>query len=200
MKKNYFMSIVLFVALFGIISISAQEKQIKPNKTYKIYTYTVVGSNDSGNKSSLPQNLQSEFNKIRGNFGYSNYELLSMQFQLIKEKGSIEYKSILKDFEPADVSELPVFSEWTYRGFGENSIEGRKVGSFKTFQFGIRFPVKYSSMKSEGKSSVVTNYERIGLISRNMDFVVGQPVLFATLPIEKIDKTLFFFIHLRESN
>lgn len=197
MKKTILLFLASIIISITFVNSFAQEKETISNKTYKIYTYTIVGSNTSGNQK-LPNNLPKAFEGIKNNFPYSNYQLLSTQFQLIKEKGSIEYKSILKDFENNGNSASPIFAEWTYRGFAENEMYGKDRGSFSSFRFGLRIPIKTSSVNIEGKTTNIINYEALGLSATNIDFAVGEPTLFASFPIESIDKTLFFVVYIEE--
>lgn len=186
-------TILLFISLGFAESFAQEVSKTESNTSYKIYTYTVVGSNDSAKKAKLPGNLTEAFDEIKSNFSYSNYGLLSTQFQLIKENGEISYKSILKDV--VDKNEYPIFAEWSYQGLEEKTINGRDQSGFKSFRLNLRFPVKKVSGKDD---TPVVNYESIGITTRNIDFPIGKAVVFASLPIEIANKTLFFVVHLQQ--
>ncbi len=190
MKKMYFMSVVLFAILMNVANTFGQES----NKTYKVFTYTVVGSNDSNAGSNLSKDLSKAFADIKNDFGFSNYQVLSTQFQLIKQNGNIAYKSIMKSSDFSGESEMPIFADWTYQGFDE----AEKQAGFKSFRFNMRFPMRNVSSGKEGESFATTVYEQVGLSAQNIDFAVGKPVLFASFPVDITNKTLFFIVHLEE--
>ncbi len=197
MKKVLCLLSILFVVLMGFVNSFAQTNpKTESGETYKIHTYTIVGSNDSAGKTKLPSNLSKAFEDVKNNFTYSNYELLSTQFQLIKRRGSISYKSIIKNLEFSDKSNLPIFADWGYQGLSEEMVKGRKQVGFKSFRFSMRFPLKTSIIGKNNEIKSSTVYEKLGLTAQNLDFPIGQSVVFASFPIEISDKTLFFAVHL----
>jgi hypothetical protein len=192
MKKIYPLIFVLFVILSGLVNASGQAEA---GRTYKVYTYTLIGSNDTSGRGNLSPRLSNAVDEMKRNFGYSNYRLLSTQFQLIKKNGNIAYKSVLKSSEISGETGMPVFADWSFQDFSD---ENRRPG-FKSFRFNMRFPFKMTVAGKDGGSPGVYNYEPLGLSAQNIDFAVGKPVLFASLPVDIADKTLFFLVHLEES-
>lgn len=194
MKKLCLMIATVFMILTGLIDSFGQEIKTESGKAYKIYTYTVAGSRGAANNAKLPNNLAKAFEGIKNDGGYSGYRLLSTQYQLIKRDGNISYKSILKSTEISGETGKPIFADWNYLGFTE---DGKQAG-FKSFRFNMRFPLKSTSVNDNGQNVATTGYEQIGLSAQNIDFRVGEPVLFASFPVGITDKMLFFIVDLEE--
>ncbi len=195
MKKLLNLLSVLFIISIGFVNLSAQDElktdaSQKSNEIYKIYTYTVMASNNSTVNKKMPDEVSRALDDIKKDFAYKDYQLLSTQFQLIKESGDVLYRSVLNNLDEVSDKNYPVFGDWSYQGLTENMINGRKQLGFKTFRFNMRFPVK---TPTKDDASVVT-YDSIGITTRNIDFPVGKSIVIASFPIEISDKTLFFVI------
>lgn len=196
MKKLTFLFSILFITLLSFVNLFAQESikddaASRSNETYKIYTYTIVGSNNPTGSKKIPGEVSNALADIKKDFAYKDYQLLSTQFQLIKEGGDVLYRSVLNDLDIPAEKNYAIFGNWSFQGLTENMVNGRKQLGFNTFVFNMRFPIKTFSLK---EAVPIVNYEQFGITTRKIDFPIGDSVVFASLPIEISDKTLFFVI------
>lgn len=195
MKKNKVLlqfCLLTLIALIGINEVSAQtdtEKQTKP--AYMIYTYTIVGSNQSGTNAKLPGEISAAVNELKGNYSYSNYRLLATHLQWIGVSGDVHYNALLKNFSTFQNSEYLIRANWDYSFFQVNSdSSGKGFVGFRNFNFKLDFPIKIPP-------GVVT-YSSVSAILSNVKVPADKPTVFASLPVDLTNETIFFVIKVKE--
>lgn len=195
MKRANLILFAAVLSLAGLVNTYGQQPGETPETNYRIYTYTLVGSDDAGVRSDVPSRLSKTVDSIRRDFGHSNFGLLSTQFQTINAKGFINYNGLLNGFMIDAGGGQPVHAEWSYAGFRTN---GDRAG-LKSFQFSMLYPVKTFVGGDKENAAPVINNQRIGLSVQEIGLKIGEPSLIATLPVGVTGKSLYFIVHLEEA-
>ena len=184
-KPKFLFSIIafFFVCLLSFSTSYAQsETKQLPEPVYEIVLQTLAGSNNQSEKTGVPpSSLASVLKKIKTDYSFTNYRLISTYIQRIANTGGVEFKSVAN--EPNQDNNTPVFSEWALGGLrnfpnskGQNSIQ------FQNFRFGQRVPIRTASYKDEsGKLSSVVNYEQIGLSLNRFGLTENTPTVIGSL-------------------
>ncbi|MGI8669452.1 MAG: hypothetical protein ACR2J3_06315 [Aridibacter sp.] len=194
MKKNKILlhfCLTMLIALIGIGELSAQtDAEQKPKPAYMIYTYTIVGSNQTGANAKLPSEISGVVNELKGNYSYSNYRMLATHFQWLGSGGDVNYYALLKNFSSFQNGEHLIRANWSYNSFREDSDSGGKgfVG-FRNFNFKLDFPINVPP---------AVQYSAVSIILSNIRVPADKPTVFASLPVDLTNETIFFVIKVKE--
>lgn len=190
-KKLLQICLTLLIALIGVNEISAQTNtEQKPKPAYMIYTYTIVGSNQSGANVKLPNDISAAVNELKGSYSYSNYRMLATHFQWIGVSGDVHYYALLKNFSTFQNDQHLVRANWSYNHFQEDSDSGEKgfIG-FRNFTFKLDFPISVPP---------TVQYSGVSIILSNLKVPADKPTVFASLPVDLTNETIFFVIKVKE--
>lgn len=187
-----FLSVLMFSAGAQVGFAQTSEKF-----NYRIFAHTIVGSNAESAKSSekLSSEIAGALKKLDGNFGYTNFRKLTTHFQLIESGGGFSQRGIVSDLNSSGAN--PSFASWNFDRLEEkNAGAGQKnfIG-FRRFNFTMNLPVNFSDFTDkQGKPITSTKYESVNLTLGNFSVPLDEATVFATLPIDTDDTTLFFII------
>lgn len=191
-KIFVFMLICLcFLNFSGSSFAQTETNQAEPS--YEVILQILIASNNPASKSDLPANLSETVNKFKKTFPYTEYRLISSNFQRIENKGNINYRGLLNDLSPAAGQDI--ISNWNLSSLKkETAAAGGNRVSFQRFSFDVKIPFTYISF-NESKSSVpITNHEQIGIVLQGFNVPENTPTLIGTLAMPKADETIFFIL------
>lgn len=199
-KRLLQLCLILVITVLGVDGIYAQTKnEIPPRAGYLIYTYTVVGSDQSGNATKIPAEISNTVNELKGSYAYSNYRMLSTHFQWIGIGGNVNYQSILKNLSSFQNNENPIYANWNYNSFREdtNSTGSSFIG-FRNFNFRLNFPMKNITVTDkEGNKTPSVKYSDVSVSLSNVRVPAEKPAVFASMPVELTNETVFFVIRVK---
>ena len=103
MNKPKFFAFALLLICFSSFSNSsfAQTENNQSEPSYEVILQILIASNNSTAKSGIYAKLSETINKFRNDFPYSDYRLISSNFQRIENKGNINYRGLINDLSPA---------------------------------------------------------------------------------------------------
>jgi len=194
-----FFSVCLLSLTNGFTQTTPTVKQIEPS--YEVVLQTLVASNSANNKSDIPQTLVGAVKKLKANYPYSNYRLISTYLQRVANTGTIELKSVSNEAIPNQERNFSIFSEWTLSNLqtlpdakGQNSIQ------FQSFRFGQRIPIITSSVRDEsGKTNSVVHYEQVGLTIQRCSLAENVPTVIGSLSTLNPDELMFLVLTVRSA-
>ncbi|MGI8542940.1 MAG: hypothetical protein ACR2MD_05610 [Aridibacter sp.] len=190
-KKLLQFCLMLLIALTGVNELLAQtDTEQKPKPAYMIYTYTIVGSNQSGTNAKLPNDVSGVVNELKGNYSYSNYRMLATHFQWIGSGGDMLYSTVLKKFSSFQNEEYPIYANWGYSDFRENAdSNGKGFVGFRNFNFKLDFPLTVPP---------AIKYSAVSINLNDVRVPADKPTVFASLPVDLTNETIFFVIKVKE--
>ena len=174
------------------IGVAAQADQRSPESSYEITLSVLSGSNDSAQKSDLPQALAPIAKQLRSSFGLTNLRLADTYVGRIGNGGNINYKS-LANIDGGTQQDTPSFLDWTIAGLRNAS----NPNSFfmQAFRFGARVPVRVGGgPDANGKTVSSIQYEAIGLNVDRLTVGENTPVLIGTIALPKADGGRVFLV------
>jgi hypothetical protein len=177
--------------LFCVVGAGAQEQRT-PESSFEVTLSVVSGSNDSAQKSDLPQALAPIAKQLRSNFGLTNLRLADTYVGRIGNGGNINYKS-LANIDSNSQPDTPSFLDWTIAGL--RNATGANSFFIQAFRFGARVPVRVSGgPDTNGKPLTSIQYESIGLNVDRMTVGENTPVLIGTIALPKADGGRVFLV------
>ena len=173
------------VCLLNLTNAFAQNPLVKAvEPSYEIQLQTVVASNNSAEKSSVPPTLAGIVKKLKSDFPFSEYRLTSTLMQRVSDNGYVEFKGV--SYETAQNKNAPVFIDWTIKKLHYSPDENaRDLIQIDDFRFGQRIPLTNSS------GSV--NYESIGVATK-FSLPKNAPTVVGTLATGKSDELMFLIL------
>ena len=200
-------TIFTFVA-FSIICLLSLNNSFAQSDTkrtaetsYEVVLQILTASNNTGDKTSVPQTLSNVVKKLKNIYSFSDYRLDSTYLQRVANTGNIEFKSIANETNQTQENYNPIFSEWTLSGLQSMpNAKGQDSIQFQSFRFGQRVPVKTSSYKDEnGKTNNVINYEQIGLTMQRFNLSENVPTIVGSLSTSKPNEMLFLVLTVKSA-
>ena len=185
-KRIFLIAAFCAVNFFSLANAFAQTPLPKrtPEPSFEGVLQTVVASNNTAEKSAVPQMLSSIFKKLKSDFSFSEFRLVSTVMQRVSNNGSLEFKGVA--YEANQDKNAPTFSEWSLSGLQNLFAEdGREMIQVQNFKFGQRVPVK-------GINDSVS-YEPIGLTSR-FSLPKNTPTVVGSLTTSKPDELMFLVL------
>jgi len=174
-SKMFFSIVTLFIICLASAANTFAQTDNKPPQAepvYEIVLHTVVASNNAGGKTDLPQTLSGAIKKLKNNFSFTNYRVMSTYLERVANTGSVEFKS----FAPLP-NALPIFSEWSLGGLRNlQNSRGQTSIQVQSFRFGQRVPIRTGV-----NDSSVVNYENIGLTLSRFGLPLGEPTVIGSL-------------------
>jgi hypothetical protein len=178
---------------FDCFAQSTPRTQIEPS--YEVILQSVVGSSNNAAKSDAPQSLSGVIKKLRANYSFSNYRLISTSMQRVANTGTIEAKSISNQNSAAENAKNPVFSEWTLSGLQSfQDSKGQSSVQFQSFRFGQRIPLINTFRDDGGKTSPMISYEPIGLTISRFSLPVNVPTVIGSLSASQSEDLMFLIL------
>lgn len=200
-KPNFIFKTFLFLLVLSVTSVLAQSENRQPqaDPCYEVVLQILVASNNAGDKTALPPTLANVVKKLKTNYNFSDYRLTTTFLQ--RTSSSIEYKSLLNDFNQNTDKSFPVFSDWSLRNLrnlpgagGRNSIQ------FESFRFGARIPIAGTRMNEEnGRTVPFVNYESIGITTSRLSLNENEPTVVGSLATSKPDELMFLVLTVKPS-
>lgn len=200
-KSNFFyFAIVLALSLASFSSALGQQNSDKiaePN--FEIVLQTLISSNQSEAEKAIPASLSATINKLKSNYNFAGYRLLSTHLQRVSNKGSVSHTSLFDELNTE--TEDRVFSNWALRNLTIlNGSNQQNIVKFHSFNFNARLPIKTGTIEKDGETKNLINYERIGLMIESFSVPENQPTLIGTLGMPKSDQVIFFVLTVKPIN
>lgn len=195
----------LIVCLLSLTNVFAQTESPQPvqiDPSYEVTLHILTGSNDSNNKSPIPQTLSNVVKKLKNTYSFSNYQLNVTYLERMSVAGNLEFKSVSRETIQNQETSASVFSEWTLNDLRSASDrQGKNILRFQSFRFGQRVPVITSTFKDEsGKSSNIINYEQIGLTMQKFALPENVPTIVGSLSTSKPGELLFLVLTVKPAD
>jgi hypothetical protein len=174
----------------------AYDPSQKIEPSYEVALHVVIGSNEPGKRSELPNELSAISRQLKNNFAFSHYGLANTFLGRISNTGNIEYKSVSNILGQESDGEAQTFLEWSIGNFRsmQNGFQAR------SFRFGAKVPVKMGSIKDEaGRSNPIINYEPVGLTMSMIGLKADTPTLVGTISLPKTTGTIFLVATVRSA-
>lgn len=202
MKKNQLVYIFVISIMF-LAFLSQANAQNLPNqnvdtKSYSVYTYVIIGSKNSTEKPSISNEISKPLEDIKREFGFTNFQIVSTQFQSIKVNGAVSYTTIIKGQKSDVGAERSIFTTLNLKGFYNSNSAKQESYGFGSFSFQARFPYVSETLSDGNKKTEVINYERIGISSEDIEIMLNQPTLISSLPVG--DQAFFFVVKIKSNN
>jgi hypothetical protein len=195
-KPKFIFKVFLFLLSLSAANVFAQtdNKPSPADSCYEVVLQILVASNNAGEKSPLPPSLANVVKKLKTNYSFSDYRLATTFLQ--RTSNSIEYKSLLNDFNQNTEKSFPVFSEWSLRNLrGVPNSSGRNSIQFESFRFGARVPIVANVRDESGKTSPAgVVYESIGITTVRFSLSENEPTIIGSLATSKPDELMFLVL------
>ena len=193
--SKYFISLVLIGAAASTAVAQADPvQQFEPS--YEIALHIVIGSDEAGAKTDLPNGLSAVSRHLKGNYSFSNYRLANTFLARISNTGNVEYKSVSNILGQETDAESQTFLEWSMVNLRtmQNGFQAR------SFRFGARVPVRTGTVKdATGAVTPIVNYESVGLTMNLIGLPANTPTLVGTISLPKTTGTIFLIATIRTS-
>lgn len=194
-KPKFFIFTVIF--LLGLTSVFAQtEEQNQVEPSYEVLLHVIVGSNQTGAKSSLPPALSNVAKKLKGEYTFADYKLAATFLERIAVNGSVEHKAILNQLNQSQEKES-YFTDWVLGGLKTaTGTGGEKLVQFQSFRFGARVPIVVQTVRDEkgDASRNIVNYEPIGVSVNRFNVPENEPTIIGSLATPKTDEFIFLVL------
>ena len=193
------LSIVILTICFGLTAAIAANGQPETPKmqveaSYDVELHLVIGSNDAGTRTELPNNLANVSRQLKSALPFTSYRVASTFLGRLSNTGNFEYKSLSNIFGQESELRSQTFLEWSLVNLRNlPTAKGGQGFQAQGFRFGARVPVTTgASVKDEnGKSVAVVNYESIGLTLGKVGLAENVPTLIGTLNLPGANGTIF---------
>jgi hypothetical protein len=200
--SKHIVKITFLLALFALPGALAQNETKSPtaDPCYEVVLQIVAASNNPADKRpALTPELAGVVKKLKTVYAFSDYRLTTTFLQ--RTSNSIEYKSLLNDFNRPGESSMPVFSEWSLLSLRNlPDAQGRGLIQFERFRFGARVPIPAQTARDEyGKSLTAVNYESIGVTSFKFTLRENEPTVIGSLAGAGSDELMFLVLTVRKT-
>lgn len=194
-KPNFIFKIFLFVLALSATSAFAQtdKSQAQADPCYEVVLQLLMASNAAGGKSSLPPGLSNTVKKLKTLYNFSDYRLTTTFLQ--RTSNTVEYKSLLTEFNQITDKNYPAFSEWSLRGLRNiPNAQGRNVLQFDMFKFGMRIPIVRSGASEDGNAPSSVVYDSTGITTTRFTVNENEPTVVGSLTTSKPDELAFLIL------
>jgi hypothetical protein len=166
---------------------------------YDVQIYLMVGSNESGEKTTLPQNLDPFIRQLRSSLPFNNYRIAATFLNRVKNGGSLQVNGVAGSlFTSSPVPSSPTFYEFSLNDISADaSAAGQQLVQISKFKFTMRVPLATSSVPGPNNTSMpVINYEPTG-INTKVSINEGVPTLVGTLTTGRSDESYILVLTIR---
>ena len=196
MNKPKFTSIfvLIFVLALSIQNTFGQnQNQQKAKPNYEIVLQTLISSETTASQNKVPASLSGTLQKLKSNYEFADYRLISTHIQRVGSNGNISHKSLFDELNPK--TDDKVFSRWSLRNLNPlTDSSGKNVLDFRSFVFEARIPLKVSVSGDKENPREVINYEPIGLTLEGFSVPANKATLIGTLAMPKSENIIFFVL------
>lgn len=198
--KSISVFVLIFVCVLGIQNAFGQDQNLqKASPNYEIVLQTIISSDASVSSDKIPANLTETLQKLKSNYEFAGYRLISTHIQRVGSKGNISHKSLFDELNPK--TDDKVFSHWSLRNLSPLTDSGGKsVIDFRSFMFEARIPLKVSISADKENPREIVNYEPIGLTLEGFSVPADKPTLLGTLAMPKSENIIFFVLTVKPVN
>ncbi len=202
MKKTRFTFLFLCISIMCFTFLTQANAQNQSNRnidaqSYSVYTYVIIGSKETSEKSSVSNELSKTLEDVKREFGFTNFQVISAQFQNIKTDGKAAYRTILKGQKSDVGAERPIFAELALQKFYTPDLPNRESYGFGSFSFSARFPYVSEVLSANKELTEIVNYENVSTGSGNVEVMLNKPILISSLPVG--DKSFFFVVKIKSN-
>lgn len=194
-KPNFIFKVFLFVLVLSAANVFAQtdNKQTQADPCYEVILQLLMASNSAGERAALPPTLSNTVKKLKTLYAFSDYRLTTTFLQ--RTTSSVEYKSLLTEFNQITDKNYPAFSEWSLRGLRNiPNAQGRNVLQFEMFRFGMRIPIVRSGANEGGNAQSSVVYDSTGVTTTRFTVNENEPTVIGSLTTSKPDELVFLVL------
>ncbi|MEZ5428127.1 MAG: hypothetical protein R2747_17780 [Pyrinomonadaceae bacterium] len=193
-KPKFFVGLLLAVVLLGFSQSFAQPEKREIEPSYEVILQTLVASNDAADRAGLPDSLSGTVNKLKTNFAFANYRVVSTHLERISNKGSLFFRSVFKAAGPEEMS--PISTSWQLDSLNSSvDSKGRPGVEFRSFSFEGRILYKTTVFNEKAGSMVpATGSDLIELKNQRFNVPENEPTVIGNLALPKSDKQIFLII------
>jgi hypothetical protein len=167
---------------------------------YDIQIYLMVGSNESSDRTALPQNLELFVKQLRASLPFNSYRVAATFLNRVKNGGSLQVNGVAGTLFPSSpVPSSPTFYEFALNDISADaSVAGQQqLVQINKFKFTMRVPLATSSVPGPNNTSVpVINYEPTGINTR-VSISEGIPTLVGTMTTGRSDESYILVVTVR---
>lgn len=191
-KPKFIFKVFLFLLVLSAANVFAQsDAKPQQNETcYEVVLQVLIASNDPNAKNAVPATLTNSIKKLKTLYAYSDYRVSAIFLQ--RTSNTIEYKSLLNDFNQNSDKAIPVFLDWQLRGL--RKLPGQNTLQFDVFRFGARVPVTTTIKDDTGKTSSAIAYDSIGITTSRLSLNENEPTIVGSLATSKPDELMFLVL------
>lgn len=191
-SRNVFTIVsLLMIFLTGSTAISAQNNKNKPGRqdlsSFKIYFQTVLGT-DKADNSKTSQNVSRAIERIKSDYSYTNYQVISTSYQQISNQGQIQSANIWKSIGDFGIENSPIFVQWNI-GPIESREESLNTIRFRRFNFNAEIPILIKD---------TLKYRKIKYSLSGIRVDENIPTVFGSLAVPQSDETVFFVLTVKK--
>lgn len=173
----------------------------RPGINYEVQLHLLLAANESSEKGSLPQSLDSIVRQLRASLVFSNYRLAATFLNRVKDGGALEVRGIIpsRAFTPGPATPgQPIFYEFTLSAVRLDTEAAEPVIQIPKLRFGLQVPIVTGMSHSEGSTASypVINYNPVG-ITTEMSFREGAPTVIGTLNTNRPDEMLVLVVSVK---
>lgn len=198
-RNAFYFSTLLLVCCAGVLPAFSQAgPKSTAEPTYEAILQVIVGSNEPAASARLPKNLSTLSTLLNENYSFSAYRLTNTIIGRVANSGGLEYRSLTDLFGKTTEAELPTFMDWNLAGLKSSTGDGEPQSlHVQQFRFGIKVPIKIMQPSGDGKSSVGTVYEPVGLTVNRVSLPENQPTMIGSISLPKSSGTVFLVLTVR---
>ena len=193
-KPNFIFKPFLFLLVLSATVFAQNEtRQPQVDPCYEVVLQLLVASNGAGEKSTLPPALSATVKKLKNLYNFADYRLTTTFLQ--RTSGTVEYKSLLTEFNQITDKNYPAFSEWSLIGLRNfPNSQGRSVLQFERFRFGMRIPIVRSGVDQSGKNESSVIYDSTGVTTTRLNVNENEPTVVGSLTTSKPEELMFLVL------
>ena len=201
MNQLKYLLIATFVsALLFALPITSFGQAVEPS--HEVSLQILIGSNEAGERDSVPKNLAAISSQLKSTFAFSNYRLAGTFLGRVSNGGNFEYKSLSNIFGRETDYRSQTFMDWSIVTLREGATPKGEGFQAQAFRLGARVPVTTEMIKDAvtGKERSVVNYEPIGLSLVRLGLSENTPTLIGTLSLPGANDTLFLIMTVKSAD
>lgn len=194
-KPKFLFKVFLFVLVLSAANVFAQtdKTSVQADPCYEVVLQLLMASNNTAAKAPLPPTLSNTVKKLKNLYTFSDYRLTTTFLQ--RTASSVEYKSLLTEFNQITDKNYPAFSEWSLRGLRNiPNAQGRNVLQFEMFKFGMRIPIVRSGASEGGNQQSSVVYDSTGVTTTRFNVNESEPTVIGSLTTSKPDELVFLVL------
>lgn len=214
--NEYGVASILMLCLWIILSSSsivlAQNQNPSPMKSevvqreqtnFEIQLHLLIASNESSERSNVPQVLDGAVKQLKTTLPFSNYRLASTFLERVRDGGNLEVSGVggfPLTTTPANTTTPTFFNFNLNRVTLVRGADDQFFIQTERFRFGLKVPIQTASVRSEGSNASypVIQYQDIGILT-DISIREGVPTVIGTLASSQPDQSFVLLLTLKRA-